>query len=462
MVGDIVRPGTNDRAAVDSRSGSSDRWVEGGRWGLGAALFVAAVALPLFRQTGTPSWRTLWAEDGAIYFQDAYSHSGMAVLARVYAGYLQLPPRILGAFSQSVPTRSLALYCAVAATVVDALLAWFVYWAADGWLTSRPARVALASLVVLMPALGQENTATITNIIWAFAAAAPWALLSMAERPRAVVLRSFVAFFAATATALSMIFVPLAFGCALVRRTRATWVVVTTFCVGLLVQAAVVSHTSDQRIHFLATVRQASKLPELISLRVFAEYLLSDKGISWLWSERGVLAALAPLVVVAILMYRFPGAIRRNQLVAVAFVGLSVVAFVVPVWGRGTDSAALTRAEGPQFPVPSTSRTYVAANRFSVVPVMLLAGAAALLLAGPRRRRSDKRRIWPIVFVVHIALLSMIGFSVKNLRSRSPSWSASVGSVYQSQCARNPATNLVQVPEVFGARVRIACRDLKP
>ena len=55
------------------------------------------------------------------------------------------------------------------------------------WIPSRPVRLALASLVVLMPVLGIENTANITNVIWLFAAVAPWALVSLSERPRDVV-----------------------------------------------------------------------------------------------------------------------------------------------------------------------------------------------------------------------------------------------------------------------------------
>jgi hypothetical protein len=52
---------------------------------LGVALFGLAVALPLFRQTGTQSWRTIWAEDGSIYFQQAYQHGWLAVLFRGFA-----------------------------------------------------------------------------------------------------------------------------------------------------------------------------------------------------------------------------------------------------------------------------------------------------------------------------------------------------------------------------------------
>ena len=440
-----------------------DRWVVPRpiQHGIGVVLFALAIVLPLLRQTGTSSWRTIWAEDGSIYFQQAYQHGGGAVLFRGYAGYLQLPTRLLGGMSEFVPIRQLALYFAVSAEVVSALLAWFVYWASDGWITSRPARVALASLVVLMPVLGSENTATITNTIWMFAAVAPWAFVALAERPRAVALRSVVAFLAATATTLAAIFIPFAIGYALIRRTRATWIVVVAFCTGLVVQAAVVLHTNNDRSRL--AVRQASKLPELLSVRVFAQYLFGDKGIGSLWDHQRFLVVMAPVVVLAFLAAVLPGATLRNQLLAGSFVVLAITSFVVPVWGRGTQSVALTgntaRAVGALY--PGANR----APRLSVVPVFLLASAAGLLLAGARRRRSRTTpRILPLVFVAHIALVTIIGFSSTNLRSHYRSWTPTVDYAYRSHCAGARPTAVITVATGFPLPfpVVLKCGDLSP
>ena len=437
------------------------------RYGVGGVLFVLAIVLPLLRQTGTPSWRTIWAEDGSIYFQQAYRHGGLAVLFRGYGGYLQLPPRLLGGISAFIPIGQLALFLAVSAQVVNALLATFVYWASDGWITSRLARLALASLVVLMPVLVHENTATISNTIWTFVAVAPWALVSLAERPLAVSFRSIVAFLAATATALAAIFVPLAIGYALIRKTRATWMVVIAFCTGLAVQAAVVSHTKDDRRHALHAVRQVSRVPELISVRVVAQYLLADKGIGSFWDHRRLLVVAAPIVLVAILTALLPGATFRIQLLAASFIALAVITFVVPVWGRGTPAVALTAIEAPTSLANSTGTAYPGANRsprFSVVPVMMLASAAGLLLAGSRRRKSRTTRIWPVVFVAHIALLTIINFSSTNTRSHDRSWSSTVDSAYRTQCAGERPANLITVSTGMGFffPVTLRCGDLAP
>ena len=192
---------------------------------LGALAFALAVGLPLLRQRGAPSWNTIWGEDGWVYYQQAHDH-GLSVLLRGYAGYLQLTPRLLAVPTIVVPVADLARYFAVMGVLVGALLAWFVYWATEGWIDARAVRLALAGLVVLAPALGYENTANVTNTIWILLAVAPWALVARSESRRAVLLRSLVVFASATATALSALFLPMALGYACLRRRRPTWVVV--------------------------------------------------------------------------------------------------------------------------------------------------------------------------------------------------------------------------------------------
>jgi hypothetical protein len=119
-----------------------------GNFCIGLVLFVLAVVLPLLRQTGFRSWQTLWAEDGAIYFDQATQYGSIAVLFRGYEGYLQLPPRVFGAFASLLPISDLAIYFAITSAIGSALLVWFTYRYCEGWIVSRPVRLALASLVV--------------------------------------------------------------------------------------------------------------------------------------------------------------------------------------------------------------------------------------------------------------------------------------------------------------------------
>ncbi|HVN50602.1 MAG TPA: hypothetical protein VMT43_04170, partial [Acidimicrobiales bacterium] len=187
-----------------------ERWFARPRTYVGLGLFVLAVVLPLFRQTGLHSWQTVFAEDGRIYTQQALRHGALASLLHGYAGYLQLPPRLSALAIPFLPLRDVAAYAAVTGTLVAALAAAFVYRESRSWIRWWPLRLAIASLVVLMPALGAENTANMTNVIWVVAATTPWALMSREEGAWDTLARAVAAFLAATSTALSVLFVPLA------------------------------------------------------------------------------------------------------------------------------------------------------------------------------------------------------------------------------------------------------------
>ncbi len=59
-------------------------------------------------------------------------------------------------------------------------MAWFAYHYCEVRIASVPVRLTIAALVVLMPALGFENTADITDVIWMFLLALPWAIHALA------------------------------------------------------------------------------------------------------------------------------------------------------------------------------------------------------------------------------------------------------------------------------------------
>ncbi len=391
-------------------------------------------------------------------------HGGIAVLFRGHAGYLQLPPRVLGAFSPLVPIRVLPVYFALSSALVSALLAWFVFHYCEGWIVSRPVRLALASFVVLMPALGAENTANITNTIWVFAMVAPWALISPREARRDVVVRSIVAIAAATSTALCALFLPLALGFALYRKTRAAWIVAGAFCAGLVLQVGVALHTGRDSsepsifrhvasVQYLFGHPAASLLARFTGDRVFVMFLAAGRGISTTgWAGDGTLIVASTICVAAILAVLLRGAARKAQLLALAFVVYAVIWFVAPVWYQG-----LGLSEG---------------FRYTVVPVMLLASAVAILVApaGPERTRPIATFGRP-VFVAFVVVSIAVGFSVTNIRSQGPDWSTSLTRTYEAHCVGDSPSKEVAVPTrepqpgaIFVAQeyqVVLPCRDFR-
>ena len=395
----------------------------------------AATIVPLLRQRPRRSWQTLCCEDGWLFYQDARDDGLIDPLFRGFAGYSQLPPRLLGAVASLVPLDRLALFAAVAASLTVALLAAFVYWTSRGWIPSRWLRGGLAAFLVLMPAMGSENTATMTNTIWTFAAVVPWALLALGDETRQIAVRAAVVFLGATATALSLLYLPLAVGVFVVRRTRDSAVVLASYLVGSAVQVLVMLHTVDDR-PALEPERDLGDLVDLIGSRVFVTYLGGDSR-AWEWRVShgawlGVAVALGTLALVAVLAAR---ADRRHRVVGLTLVIAAVLTFTLPALGRGTNTFGLV-----------TQPDDAVAVRFSVVPAFLLASAFAVLISGARScaDRSRASRVLVGVFLVHLVVVSAASFTAHNYRGTSPDWRSSVERAAQ-QCASAEDDTVVRV-----------------
>jgi hypothetical protein len=440
-------PGTDPTA----RGGWPDR-----RWTLvvGAALVAAALVLPLLRDGGRPA-DVLWAEDGQIYWQQAHDQGGGAVLLRGYAGYVQLPPRLVGVVIGLVPIGRLAEASAVAATLVATALAGFTYWATAATIASRLVRVALASLLVVGPVLGPENNATYTNTIWLFAAVVPVALLATYGSTIGALVCAAVLFLAATSTPLVVVFVPLAIGRLLVdRHRRAAWVVVGAFALGIAVQAGGLLASGDSSEQESRVAPTMSQYAHLTASRVFSVLLFGLVGLEELLIHHAPLLEIGSTVVVVggfgLLLI---GAGRRAQLLAGALFLSAVAAFAVALRSRGVLSLEIV-SDHP-FGISST--------RFSVVPVFVLTYAAAMLIAPTDLGHA--RRLGPALragFVMLIVVTTVASFPYASSRSRLPSWSHLVD-VAAAACVSRPAPTQTIVYMPFPAfRVVVPCGELRP
>ena len=136
----------------------------------------------------------------------------------------------------------------------------------------------LASFVVLCPSLGPENTACLVNIIWVFAAVAPWARFPGRRVLWDTALRAGVAFLAATshrrASSSSRVG---RFGA---HSAHLSALVVAEALHGLLVQLWVV--VDDRHQPSLRDPRRADH-PGRGGLPVFGTFLLGPKWVARLW-----------------------------------------------------------------------------------------------------------------------------------------------------------------------------------
>jgi hypothetical protein len=425
-------------------------WLPDG-FGVGLMVFVVVAALELLRQQGNPSYQSMWAEDAKYYATDAIRAGALTPLFRGYAGYLQLPPRVVAAFVPLIPIRDLPLYFALVGVLVGTLLAWFLYVVTEGWISSRLLRLALAVLLVLMPAAAKENTANVVNLIWTFVAVLPWAIVSLKEQRTATGVRSVVAFLAATSSPLAALFLPLALVWALVHRTRSAMVVGASLLAGLVVQAGVTLR-STQRVS-----KAGDTIPHLIQTllaRVGAFYVVGTKPVSTYWHNHGpLLMGGSALVLVVMFAVLFPGAGRRAQALAAVFLAYALVVFVVPAWGRGV--ATLYEVPGGNFHLSST--------RFSVIPILLIASAGAVLLApraAHRRHRVAARVVLPL-FLAQLVVVCYISYPGRNANSVGDNWSQLVDATYARACVGAPPDQIVTIHN-HGSNVHLPCSALKP
>ncbi len=420
---DGASSGADDGALSGSAPGRSVLW---------AALFAAAVVVPLLRSSHPPIAWTLWAEDGSVYLQDLHDDGAIAPLLRSFAGYAQLPSRLLVIPAGALPLAWAAPYAAVVGTAVTAAVAALTVHLFRDWITVPLMRVLVGAWMVLTPVAGAEVSANIVDLIWVYLAAVPFVLLSEARGRSALVARCGLVLAAATGTVASVVFVPLALGVALLRRTRAAMAVLACLLGGLVIQAVVAAAPDAPR--FVRIDRSPVDLVRATPARVFGSPLVGHDLAAELWTDHGRwFSVVATLVVLVALVAVGWGAQRPAQIVAALLVVHALVVFAFVVEGRGTQEMH----RGAAF-------NAFAHSRFSYVPAVLLAGAFAVLAS---RRREDAARSgrWAqVLLVAHAAAVIAVSFGDVGYRGVSRDWRDSVAAA-EVACAAPDADDSTEV-----------------
>ena len=151
----------------------------------------------------------VWAEDGTVFLSTAYRTPLFSALVTPYAGYLQVVPRSIAAFTTVFPLRDAAWMLAASAAAARAAIALFVFRASSGHLRSTWVRAMLAASVVLLPVGGLEVLDNIANLHWFFTFAAFWAVLWRPSRWSECVLAAVVMVLAVGSDPLTALLLPL-------------------------------------------------------------------------------------------------------------------------------------------------------------------------------------------------------------------------------------------------------------
>jgi hypothetical protein len=410
------------------------------RWLLAVAAVLTLVTLQAFRQRGVHSWNTIWAEDGAIFYQGTRS---LGSLFHTYSGYFELLPRLLGWIVNRFPLDQVSRAITGTAALATALCGLAVYTFSGSLVRSQWLRVVLGVSVAVLPAALYENLNSITNVIWPLLFANFWALLAAPTNRRRAVLGATVCVLSALSSVLALLYLPATGLLAWKRRDRESRIVFAAFLVAAVVQGLFVLTASDQSPK--GTTHAADLLP-IYSVRVLGSGFLGEDWLGHAWNRLGygvgVIAAGAAVIGVGLLLWRTSG--TRRCLGALA-IGQSLFTYAIAIALRGSDGFKLI----PENFVPTGAR-------FATLALWLLLSGVAILLTGAELPRIV-RQVGVILFVAWFAVLAVHDFRGVNSRSDGPSWAAGAAAA-QAACRGAPPGKVVEVPiSPPGWSIRLSC-----
>lgn len=151
--------------------------------GRGAVLLtaIAGAAIVVLRRPDAVLHAQFWAEDGPLWFGQAWNGGSLHALTTSYSGYLQTLPRLLALPAVALGLRHAPLlFNASAIAIQVAPAVFFVSNRCESLVPRRSVRVLVAFLYLLLP--NGEINANITNAQWHLALLA--FLVIVARRPR--------------------------------------------------------------------------------------------------------------------------------------------------------------------------------------------------------------------------------------------------------------------------------------
>ncbi len=309
-------------------------------------MFLLAVGLIIWRRPDAITYPQFWAEDGAVWFADAYNH-GIAAVLYSYQGYLQTLPRLVALPASRLSLQHAALlFNLIGISIQAAPAAVFVSSRFARLAPSLRVRSLLALAYVLIPSF--ELNATLTNAQWHLAILAVLVLIAEPSKSRpwrvveftAVMLSGLTGPFAALLLPVSVTRCWLA---PVARRWYGTLSVGLGAC--LLAQGWAVLH--GHRGHIVPLGPTIHNVTDIITNRVVLAGSLGKEGSvhvfsdgSWSFLPSFLIAALAIILVITVL-FRSSSGVRLFLLYCF---GITAVAMLSPLGIAGT-SALTTLAQ---------------------------------------------------------------------------------------------------------------------
>ncbi|MFS8102250.1 hypothetical protein LFM09_34510 [Lentzea alba] len=379
-----------------------------------------------------PGWARLdhlWAEDGARFYVDAV-RSPLTTVIEPYGGYLHTLPRLVAELVALLPLDWTAAGFAIAAAMLRALVALITFAASGAYLRSTPLRLALAALVIVLPAGNSETLNNMSNLHWFLLFGAFWALL-WRDAPRVPV--AIFVFLAATSSPLAFVLAPIA----VVRLFLPRKEVPITFLAGLVVQGVAMLFASRTPYSHDAVDPVQVLLASLLRVPVVA--FTGSEKVNDFYPANGNLVILAALLIAAVPILaglRFGDRPRRALvLAATAYSVIVIVACLVLNW------AAILQVQQPEV--------VMAGQRYSIAPCLFLFTAIFVGLDATPAKTWERAVVGGSRYLIGFLVVVSVFWHLQEPGPvlKGVEWDESVAKA-RAQCATNvPEAQLVHEPK---------------
>jgi hypothetical protein len=343
------------------------------------AVVCAAAAVLLLRVAGIPAWDGTYAEDNGVFLVDALVRPWHLLVP--YSGYLELGPRVIGQIVASfLPIVDASAAYAITGALIGGAAGLFLYHASEGYIRAPWARALLGGGLVLLPIAPLDIIDSGVDSPWYAMAALFFAVL---WRPRSwpgMVAAALVACYASSSEIVAVIYAPLLL-IRLIALPRVREHAVTAgWLLGLMLQVPVVvlSYTQHkQRLGALATPGQAVAFYcHNVILRALGWHLSI-----WLKSAAGYNGATAIVGALVALAIGWTVVAGDRPVRLFAVIAL-LTGFVQTIF-----DATISQYVIFQQPTP----TFMAAARYSTIPVLLIAATGIAAVDSYIRRHRAAR-----------------------------------------------------------------------
>lgn len=423
------------------------------RWELAlvvAGLFALAIVLELVRVGWQGSLQSLWAEDGPIFLQEAFSQSLGESLFDPYSNYFVVVPRLIGEAASVGPLESAPAVVSILSAALAALSGLVVWFAAAAHIRSPYLRGGLVVATVLVPVGGLESTDSAAYASWYMLFACFWILLWRPATNRGTAFACLFLLVTALSNPGVWFLAPLAGLRLLAARGWRDLAIVATLGVGALVQLVALATNDEPTVdpgwtHQILT----AYLQRVVDGAVLG---LKLGGVAWDhlgWPLLIVLMGAGAWGAYVGLRRASTGA----RLLALVALPTSLVLFVVSLYQR---------ALGPEMAWPDGGPSSGAGGRYAIVPVLLVISVALVLIDNAERRQAIRTRLSRAGAVALLVLAVAVGtsFYVGNTEARgTPEWDVALDDAAASCAAEGLDVALVPTSPP-GFAMALSCEEI--